>query len=138
MRFEATLDLHLQLFIADLKRVHLSPAERKQKTRPIQSGDFGAFALRDHATVIPENRGREPELARELFVRFSERQRRVERRECNIPDGVDRNLIGCYAVGAILSRSGRCLFQHISRRPQWFMEQLGEVILSTSAKASQP
>jgi hypothetical protein len=39
-RFKATLDLLAQLAVGDLKRVDLGPAQRLQKTCPVERGNF--------------------------------------------------------------------------------------------------
>jgi len=70
-------ELLLQLFDGDLACRHFRTEQSVKEIRPAQSRDFGSLALRNHATVVPKDRGGEPELSRELLVRIPERQRRI-------------------------------------------------------------
>jgi hypothetical protein len=63
MRFKATLDLLLQLLVADLEGIDLRTSERQQEAGPVQPRDLGGLALRDEALAIPLDGGGDPELS---------------------------------------------------------------------------
>ena len=73
MRFQATLDLLVQLVVGDLKGVNLRPASRQQKTRPVQPGDFSGPRLRNHPARVPVDRRREMEKLRTVIERLRSR-----------------------------------------------------------------
>ena len=49
MPFQATLDILVQLVVSDLKSINFRPAQREQKARPVQPGDFSGPGLGDYS-----------------------------------------------------------------------------------------
>jgi hypothetical protein len=68
MRFQATLDLLVQLAVGDLKGINFCACESEQEIRPVQPSNFSGPRLRYYAARIPVNRRRLSELTRENVI----------------------------------------------------------------------
>src|SRR5580693_272678 len=65
----ATTELALQIVEVDRNDVHTFARQSHQEVSPVEPGDLGGFLLGDLASLVPMDRGCQPEFAAELLGR---------------------------------------------------------------------